>query len=323
MVFNFQIFNFKPKMNKRLLTAVLISYITCTAVWAVMPYYVSARAEGMGEAFTSLSCENSGLFYNPAGLAAEEKKEVSAMLWNDYFGTGYSFLSCGSPCGSWGGVSAGWARTSNTFEQTDSWGNVVGQADISNDIYMIGAGYKKGLPVSLGLTAKFITEKIGSFSVSGWALDMGSFVEVKSFRFGILLQNAVSGGLNGNSLYSGGSVSENIPAAARLGLSYTSGNSISLDPAGTAECAKNGKLNIKFTIATDVDVPADNPGNYTFSPGAEIWFDDYVAVRAGYRELKDYTTGFSLKIGFLRLDYAFIISKELENSNIFSTSLFF
>jgi hypothetical protein len=39
--------------------------------------------------------------------------------------------------------------------------------------------------------------------------------------------------------------------------------------------------------------------------------------------MRDFTAGLSLKYSLLRIDYAFIMSKELENSNLFSISVFF
>jgi len=308
-------------MKKRFLVLSLITLISCSA-WAVMPYYTGARAEGMGEAFTSISDENSGLLYNPAGLSDMDKKEVSAMYWQDYFGTGYSFLSYGVPLDKWGAVSAGWSKTSNSFEKTDAFGNQLGNADVSSDVFMLGAGYYKNLPLSLGVTAKFINEKIDNFSVSGWAIDVGSLIEIKPIRVGITFQNAISGGLNGNSL-AGGAVSEKIPSTLRFGISMANSNicRMGVCPPGAEE--KVEKLSLRYTIATDIIIPTDIPENYTISPGAEIWFNDTIAARLGCRDLKDFTCGLSLKLGVFRLDYALILSKELENSNIFSTSLFF
>jgi len=308
-------------MKKRIYIVFLAVFISYPA-WAVMPFYTGARAEGMGEAFTSISDESSGLFYNPAGLSDMEKKEVSALCWKDYFGTGYSNLSLGMPAGKWGGLAAGWSRTSNTFEKTDAWGNTAGNADISSDVFMLGAGYYKGLPLSLGFTAKFITEKIDTYSASGWALDAGALIDAKPLRIGVTLQNAVSGGLNGTSL-AGGSVSEKIPSTLRVGLSMTNNKTCGMDfcPPGSADKAE--KLKLEYTFAADLAVPTDDLGSYALSPGAELWFNDTIAVRAGYRELRDYTCGLSVKLSFFRLDYAFIISKELENSNIFSLSMFF
>lgn len=309
-------------MKREIISAFLLLFIIRPA-WAVLPYYTGARAEGMGGAYTSVSDDNSALFYNPAGLANTEKKEISAMYWQDYFGTGYSSLAFGLPEEKWGAIAAGWSRTSNTFEKTDAQGNVLGQADISNDIFMAGAGYRGRLPVSLGLTAKFITEKIDTYSAAGWSVDAGSYAQVKKFRIGIILENAVSGGLVGNSL-AGGTVNEKLPSTLRLGLSYSNGLDCDMQPAA---CKNNGdndkKLNLRYTFAADLAVPMDTSDSYTVSPGAELWLGNTLAIRAGFKEMRDYTAGLSLRFCSLRLDYAFIISKELENSNLFSVSMFF
>jgi len=83
------------------------------------------------------------------------------------------------------------------------------------------------------------------------------------------------------------------------------------------------KMDIKYTFAADVVVPTAKPDSYKWSPGAELWFDNAIGVRVGFIELRDITAGLSLKLGFLRFDYAFIASKDLENSQLFATSIFF
>jgi hypothetical protein len=309
-------------MKKQFVALTVIAFLSCP-VWAVLPYYTGARAEGMGEAYTAVSDDNSALFYNPAGLANTEKKEISVMYWQDYFGTGYSSLAFGLPEESWGGMAAGWSNTANTFEKTDAWGNALGQSNASNDIFMLGAGYRGRLPVSLGLTAKYITENIDAYSAAGWALDAGSFIAVKKFRIGLVLENAVSGGLIGNSV-AGGTVNEKLPSTLRLGFSYSNGIDCDMRPAACRNIAGNDKkLNLRYTFAADLSVPMDTADSYTVSPGAELWIDNTVAVRAGFKEMRDYTVGLSLKLCSLRLDYAFIISQQLENSNLFSVSMFF
>ena len=296
----------------------MLSLACAAQAFAVMPYYTGVRAEGMGGAFTSVADDNSALYYNPAGLAGLEKQEAAAMYWKDYFDTGYYSLSYGRPVNDFGGLAFGWARTANSFERADAWGNASGTADVTGDVFMLGAGYYKNLPVSVGVTAKFITEKIDTFSASGWALDAGSFVEVKPLRLGIVLQNAVSGGLKGESL-AGGTASEDLPSTLRFGVSCAGGADYrALNPDINSE-----KISLSYLVAADIVVPVSNPGNYKLSPGAEIWLNDTVAFRAGYKESADFTTGFSLKFSGLRIDYSFIASKELENSSLFSTSIFF
>jgi hypothetical protein len=154
-------------------------------------------------------------------------------------------------------------------------------------------------------------------------VDAGSFVEFRPLRIGIVFQNAVSGGLTGNSI-AGGTVNEKLPSTIRLGLSLSNSVNCKIRPAGEMKtCSSADKLNLRYTIAADLAVPVNTAGTYTVSPGAELWLNDAIAVRLGYKDSTDFTAGLSLKYCSLRLDYAFIMSKELENSNLFSVSMFF
>ncbi|MBN1823338.1 MAG: PorV/PorQ family protein [Endomicrobiales bacterium] len=302
--------------------ALFVVIIACTAgrVSALMPGYVSARAVGMGEAFSSIATENSALFYNPACLGDLERREISGLFSRDYFETSYSFISYGQSLRRTGGLALGMTRTSNEFERTDAWGNSRGDAQITSDVYMVGLGYYKNLPVSFGITSKFIRETIDNYSVSGFAFDVGSYVEVTPLRVGLVVQNAAGGKLSGTSVYDGSGVKEDIPQLIRFSVSLNAQKDIerATDPDGSpAE-----PLNLKYSIVADFIIPFDKPDKFELSPGAELWINRTIALRTGLREMKDYTAGLSFEFGSIRLDYGFIFSKELENMHLISTSIY-
>lgn len=82
-------------------------------------------------------------------------------------------------------------------------------------------------------------------------------------------------------------------------------------------------VRLRGTLAGDLRLPADKNDPAVFSPGAELWVNNTVAFRAGMREARDYTTGISLNVAGVRFDYAFLFSRSLENTHVFSTSFLF
>jgi len=296
----------------------VICFSFCNAsLHGAMRNLVGVRALGMGGAFTSLAKETSSLYWNPAGLGDMNSREITGMFSSDAIDNRYAFVSYGQPVPSFGGMAFGWSRFSNVFEKTDLLENVLGSGEIINDEFMAGASYCQGLPVSAGVTIKYISEKIDNFSLSGLALDSGLLYDVEPLCLAFVAENILSSGLRGNSVNSG-SVEERLPTTLRFGFSYSGKRSIELDPA-----LKSETVHLRTNTALDIVMPLDSPEGSFVSPGLEVWINDFLALRTGVRALKDFTAGVSLKSLGLAFDYAFINSQNLENSHVFSTSIFF
>ncbi|MHB9155922.1 MAG: PorV/PorQ family protein [Endomicrobiales bacterium] len=295
---------------------------------ALMPYYAGARAMGMGGAFSTLAFESSALYWNPAGLSYLTGQEFTGMYTRDALDTRYSFAAYGRSIVGWGGAAAGWCRTANSFEKTDVWGNRNGSADVTSDVFLLGLGCFSGLPVSMGVTGKFISERIDGFSLSGMSLDYGALYEARPLRLAVVWENMLSSGLQGSSVR-GGEAGEQLPSSIRLGISVFGQSAVNVDPGEAGGAPARGAressepVRLDTALAADVVIPLDGRQAATVSPGLEAWVNDTMGFRAGMKEMRDYTVGLSLWIPWLRLDYAFIFSRDLENSHVFSTSFYF
>ncbi|MBL7095530.1 PorV/PorQ family protein, partial [candidate division KSB1 bacterium] len=176
----------------------------------------SARAVGMGEAFTALVDDVSGTFWNPAGLARLQNSELVFThnewlqdITNEYFSLGFnvgknifglSFMS-----NTVGGIER---RVKPTAEPL----GIVNAHDV-----MFGLSYARliNTNLSIGATAKFLYEKIYVESSSGVAVDLGLQYRTKinGLSAGFVLQNfGYMTQLKEESIQ--------LPQTVRLGLAY-------------------------------------------------------------------------------------------------------
>ena len=118
---------------------------------------VGARAVGHGEtavADTLLGTE--GIWWNPAGMARNRKREVSVHHGQAFFAT-TDLLAVTIPSKALGTVGAGYfLHAFQDVDATDEFGNVIGVS--SNRYHVLSASYATpmGKHFSAGLTAKFI-----------------------------------------------------------------------------------------------------------------------------------------------------------------------
>jgi hypothetical protein len=285
----------------------------------------------MGSAYSTLASDVYGLYFNPAGLGNMSSREIAGMYGKDYLETKYITAAFALPLSDWGGVAAGWSRLANTFEATDTNGTILGNQDVSNDVFLLGASYYQSLPFSLGVTAKFIREKIGDFSLSGIAADAGVLCDLEPFSLALVGRNIVTTGLKGDSV-AGGSVTEDIQPDYVAGLSFTGSTSLGMPEPATLPGAADAKdadrlrhdaLSIRYTIAVDVLAREGKTDQLEVNPGMEVWVNNLICFRTGVRNTRDYTAGMSLSFGKMRFDYAFLLGNQVDNSHLFSTSISF
>ncbi len=133
-----------------------------------------ARAVGMGGAFTGLANDESALYYNPAGLTEFEEDRFIMEYHNYFMDMQSGLVGYTRPFGldRTLGFHVSYLNYGD-FTQTDRDGNVEGE--FSGGDYLFGAtlAVKRTHRRSLGVTAKFIYEKIQDSSATGVAVDLG------------------------------------------------------------------------------------------------------------------------------------------------------
>lgn len=285
---------------------------------------VSTRAVGMGNTFTSVANDVSTLFLNPAGMAniAGGEMYASYVKWpadislNSFAGA-YNVEGIGHIGFTFQMLDVG-LMTTRTVYAPEGNGGTFGVED-----WAAGISYSRSLTdrFSLGMTFKFIHEKLADYEDNGWAVDLGGFYKT-GFRditigfaitnFGPDFQFVVDNDNDGkededkidNTDNDGdGLVDEDAEEAeVPLPIAFRFGVSMPLMQSGDNSLMVN----------MEIDHPNDNREHYNI--GGEYWYGQMFALRAGYNVNVDAGSGLFAGAGFqlnvadlgtVKLDYAF------------------
>jgi hypothetical protein len=256
---------------------------------------VGARAEAMAGAFTAVADDASAVYWNPAGLSRINKIKVSAAFDKWFMDSSYQNILAAFPSGP--GVIGFdiFFMNYGTFNRVNESGGLPGGSINPYDLTVLGGyGMPLGRELSAGMSVKFSTQVIDTFSYTGLGLDLAMLYKIEAFAAGLTLQNIGTAG------------SYSMPMAVRGGASML------------ALSTREHKL----TIAADMDyIFRDAP--YA-SAGAEYVFLKMFSLRAGYR-LKFGTnntggmTGLSAGAGVAfndySIDYAYVPFGELGTTH--------
>jgi len=156
---------------------------------------VSARANGMGDAFVAVSNDATAMYYNPAGLTQLYDREV-VLTHVDYPAQmSYEFAGLAYPLTRFGGVLGlgfymfnGGDFEETTYEYPLGTGRTFGARE-----YALGMSYGRNLTdrFSIGLTLKFIDELYEEERSSGWAADVGTSYDTgfRNFKISMVITN--------------------------------------------------------------------------------------------------------------------------------------
>ncbi|MFZ2410348.1 MAG: PorV/PorQ family protein, partial [Candidatus Methanoperedens sp.] len=162
---------------------------------------VDARATGMGEAYTAVSDDISAIFWNPAGLVLQTgiqamySRRVSQTFhsgkWTEY--PDYNFFAA-SMYNKYGAIGI---NISYLYQEIDDW---TGEGSFGPSVenfttsdLAAGLTYSNQLTeqLSIGITGKYIREKIDTFVAEGHAIDLGLLYKpgYKNIAIGITAKN--------------------------------------------------------------------------------------------------------------------------------------
>ncbi len=155
---------------------------------------VGARAASMGEAYTAAADDVTSLYWNPAGLSFLQDRQAIFMhdIWGEQVYLDY--LAYAQTIGNDDalGASATYFWMSPVDVNDDS-GKLTGQTWSVYDICgTLGYSRKLGDKFSLGITAKYIQDQLGTFQSIGFAGDFGLLCKIISdpdVRIGAVIQN--------------------------------------------------------------------------------------------------------------------------------------
>jgi len=300
---------------------------------------VGARALAMGEAYAAISDDAAAIFWNPAGISNVKSSDFFAgyTQWpadvNLYSAAFVRKTQFGHIGASFTILNTGLMNRTSEYDNDGTFGGTFAYED-----WAAGLTYSRYLTdkFAFGATVKMLKEKIADWDVSGWAVDIGTYYQTgyKSLRIGMAILNfgpdlryeiadidgIIGGYPDGNDNNGDGLADNDVDEAPLpLPLSFRAGIAMDVYESSLA----------KATLATEIMHPSDNVERYNF--GGEVWFQELLAVRAGYKINADeggFTAGAGIKLplssfGQATVDYAFNDFGKLEGVHRGSFSISF
>lgn len=298
-----------------------------------------ARAAAMGGAFVAVADDQSSLYWNPAGLASAgngvilDHTEWLADIRYNYLGAsigmgGFGALGISVTASSIGDMNV------TTVDQPNGTGEMFGVSDVA-----VGLTYAIRLTddFAIGITPKFVYQKIWKMSASAVAMDIG--VKYNTPFRGIILGMSITNfgqkmrmeGSNSLVLYdpdpSGTGNNGRIPAnlaTEEWGLPLTFRVGLAFRP-------DLGETH-RVILALDALHPSDD--YESVNVGGEYTFNDLLSLRGGYKSafLKDSEESYTLGVGVqhrllgnvaIKVDYAFSNFGRLTNIQKFTVGITF
>ena len=278
-----------------------------------------SRPAALGGAFAGLANDINTIFWNPAGLTAVHDRELTAMqhfsfaeINNQTIGYAQRIRPHINGGLVWGASFLGSfteiERRQGPTEDPDSTVTIGGFAT------GLSLAYPLSEAISVGGTAKIISEQLDIQNAFGAAADVGLVLRLldNHLGIGIAVQNA--GVLDGG---------ENLPMAVRAGLAYRTWK----QPAAAA-ADKLMPAQEVWALVADAHLPLLD-ANPSFHIGAERWFYGSIAARVGYQIglNENPSDGLALGIGVRRsgedalanidfqFDYAFVPDAYVGNAH--------
>ncbi len=289
-----------------------------------------ARAAGMGEAFVALSDDVSAIYWNPAGMAFQEGKQFTSMYakWLPQFNLEDLYYLFGAYRQSVEGLGTVGINVTylNLGEQIITSTSPEPEGTFNSNEWAISLSYATLLSENfgVGLNVRYIrsnlskvgagTEK-GTGIASAFAVDLGLlkkklFIDRLSFGFNV-------SNLGPKITYIDASQADPIPTNLRAGFAYK---------------ILDQEYN-KFTVVADVNkllvnrssdgadditkalVTAWGNNDFIFNLGAEYWYADLIALRAGYNhdeagKVKFFSLGAGLRYSIYQFDFAYVAAPE-------------
>lgn len=284
---------------------------------------VSGRGSALGDAYVAAANDVSALVWNPAGIQQIGKRSFGISHTQLFADITLNFLGYSMPLGTAGsfGISVVNLNSGDieltTIDQPQGTGETYNTSNT-----MVGVSYARQLTdrFTLGLTVKYVEEKLYHEKASTVAFDIGSQFDtgIYGMKLGMALQNfggkmkldgpdldiALTDPNTGYEQTSGGRIETAdwpIPLVYRMG--------IMMDLLGPhSQIAQNSQHN--FAIMAEANDPVDHYLRYNF--GAEYEWNGMFALRGGYRMNYDEATftagaGFKVNMGgtLVQLDYSY------------------
>ncbi|MCP4631301.1 MAG: PorV/PorQ family protein [candidate division Zixibacteria bacterium] len=272
-------------------------------VESIFSFGASARAMGMGGAFSAISNDAAAVYYNPAGITHLEQTELQGMhvsLWQD---VNYDCVLLAVPSLNYGYFGLGVMRIGvDGIPRRDAYNIKRGDFGYHQEQYLLTYAFQLTENLRVGASGKISSQSLYNYSASGFSSDLGLLLRIPGL-------NQMTIGLNLQDLYSSPlklkSETEKIPINLKAGFGY--------------EFFFSGYSN-RLVFAFDID----KSERKSMEPhlGVEADLQGRFFLRSGY-EQTGVSFGGGLSLGFIGVDYAFLDNEYLGKAHRFSLSMKF
>lgn len=253
-------------------------------------YGIGGRALAMGGAYYGVSDDASAAYWNPAGLAQLQRKEVTTMQATLFQSTKLTYMGYAHPTKGGGTFSLAITQLANTgFEQVDAVFNPnTGEAQTittggsfadQQQAMTLAWGKNVTETVYFGMAGKQVTRQLGGSSDNFKSLDIGAMKFMgNSYRLGFGLTNVFA--------QRNGDTDDKLPVTIKLG------NSLRL-------------FKDRLTMAADVQKVLNGDTDMRF--GGEYWVSRWFAFRfglLGLPRIQETDFGFGLNFRSFGIDIA-------------------
>lgn len=304
---------------------------------------VGSRALGMGGAFVALADDGTASYWNPAGLGNMTHHQLHfghVQMFNNL--AHHHFANLTLKLSTRLGIGISWLRLA--IDDIPRYGELIGTrydrflnpdlrstgrpegffGDLEDAVLLsfgksfdfdltVGGGFRPLLlptRLSLGLSYKYISEKLDRAEGRGQGLDLGVKISFlgkilnnhrvqRNFSMGINFQDITGTTILWNTTYQ---TRDQIPQNLLIGVSYSE---------------RLSWLNSQITFSMGRDNSCQSSNHY----GGELNFSDIFSLRVGIND-KNFTAGTGLHLVYFSVDYAFV-SNDLGNCHRVSGSVEF
>lgn len=276
-----------------------------------------ARAISLGGAYTAISDEASGIYWNPAGLVQISDVSLMFMHANYLADISFDYLAFGHKKDNFAFGAALSYMDAGDIKQTDVAGNSIGTYNPRDYVGIISMAMKTNSSFSddegffsIGINAKilksYIIEQANTFAVDIGILNKSSFGYDKRIRFGLLAQNI-------GPKIKFDKEEDNLPLTLKGGMAVESNKNLLF--CGDVVFPKSNQPYIALGIEYKIQIL--NKTNISLRFGGNTHALNSLNVLNGL------SAGFGVKLDFLSIDYALNGFGELGNAHRVSISFNF
>lgn len=274
---------------------------------------LGARARAMGGAFVGLAADSYSGYYNPAGLANLETREVTFSYRNLALDREFLYAGFATKLPPSAGLLIGWLHAGvNDIDGRDFAGNHTQSISNSQNAFLFAFGLKVSGKINIGVGGTLLREsfpELSGIGANGFGLNIGIHARpVRNLSIGASIRDVKARySWNSESLYErGSSTTNNFPVVYTLGAGWF-------------------YERISTTLVLDVFK------NSKSDPGYHVGFEnsniDRFVIRGGINN-GDLTAGFGIVFPFVKstgyLNYAFeMIDNNPETPQILTFSITF